>query len=96
MRPTSPSLPSGDAATTKDDDDHHGDLEQVAADASSSSSAPRPPPGPPLVYSHRFPLENGSLVVMQGTMQQHWKHQIPKEKLVTQSRISLTFRQLVF
>ncbi|GAA5957423.1 hypothetical protein JCM8115_006985 [Rhodotorula mucilaginosa] len=92
--PTSPSLPSGDAAPIKDDADQ-GAFEQVAAaDASSSNSAPPPPPS--LVYSHRFTLENGSLVVMQGTMQQHWKHQIPKEKLVTQSRISLTFRQLVF
>ncbi|POY72767.1 hypothetical protein BMF94_4175 [Rhodotorula taiwanensis] len=51
---------------------------------------------PPLRYSHRFVLENGSLVVMQGTMQQFWKHQVPKEKKVDKSRISLTFRQLVF
>ncbi|KAG0659200.1 hypothetical protein C6P46_005253 [Rhodotorula mucilaginosa] len=92
MRPTLPSPPppssASGVATVKDDDDHHGDV----TDASSRA----PPPPQPLVYSHRFTLENGSLVVMQGTMQQHWKHQIPKEKLVTQSRISLTFRQLVF
>ncbi|KWU42741.1 2OG-Fe(II) oxygenase [Rhodotorula sp. JG-1b] len=88
---------------------NHRDNRENRVIASLSLGAPRtfilthdkPPPlpsaqPPPSVYSHRFTLENGSLVVMQGTMQQHWKHQIPKEKLVTQSRISLTFRQLVF
>ncbi|GAA5849050.1 hypothetical protein JCM5353_004144 [Sporobolomyces roseus] len=49
-----------------------------------------------LLYYKKWMLENGSLVVMQGTTQQHWKHQIPKEAKVKNSRISLTFRQLVF
>ena len=34
---------------------------------------------------------------MQGAMQQHWKHEVPREKRTCKgSRISLTFRQLVF
>ena len=49
-----------------------------------------------LLYYKKWTLENGSLVVMQGQTQQHWKHQIPKEAKVKDSRISLTFRQLVF
>lgn len=52
--------------------------------------------GDDLLYYKKWMLENGSLVVMQGTTQQHWKHQIPKEAKVKNSRISLTFRQLVF
>ncbi|GAA5988379.1 hypothetical protein JCM10908_003538 [Rhodotorula pacifica] len=79
----------------------------VAAEFPASSTEPSssndgltptsdPPPPPPLLYSHRFVLDSGSLVVMQGTMQQFWKHQVPKEKKVEKCRISLTFRQLVF
>ncbi|GAA5869880.1 hypothetical protein JCM16303_001828 [Sporobolomyces ruberrimus] len=48
------------------------------------------------LYYKKWVLENGSLVVMQGSTQQSWKHQIPKEPKVKQGRISLTFRQLVF
>ncbi|GAA5962323.1 hypothetical protein JCM21900_003088 [Sporobolomyces salmonicolor] len=62
---------------------------------SSSPSAPASP-HPSLLYAHRFTLASGSLVVMQGATQQKWKHQIPKEAKVKGSRISLTFRQLVF
>ncbi|KAG8766801.1 hypothetical protein FRC20_007982 [Serendipita sp. 405] len=43
----------------------------------------------------RWPLKNGSLLVMQGDTQENWKHEIPKEPRVKQGRISLTFRQLV-
>ncbi|GAA6010529.1 hypothetical protein JCM11491_006982 [Sporobolomyces phaffii] len=48
------------------------------------------------LYYKKWILENGSLVVMQGETQAKWKHQIPKELKVKESRISLTFRQLVF
>jgi hypothetical protein len=48
------------------------------------------------LYYKKWLLENGSLVVMQGETQAKWKHQIPKEAKVKDSRISLTFRQLVF
>jgi alkylated DNA repair dioxygenase AlkB len=43
---------------------------------------------------HKISLENGSLIIMKGTTQQYWKHSIPKEKLIKEGRISLTFRQL--
>ncbi|KAG8982158.1 hypothetical protein FRC05_000300 [Tulasnella sp. 425] len=44
----------------------------------------------------KWVLANGSLLVMQGDTQRNWKHEIPKELKVTQGRISLTFRQLVY
>lgn len=44
---------------------------------------------------HDIILENGSLLLMKGTTQQFWKHQIPKSKKVTQSRINLTFRTII-
>jgi alkylated DNA repair dioxygenase AlkB len=37
-------------------------------------------------------LEHGSLLVMQGTTQHFWKHQIPKTSKPIGSRINLTFR----
>lgn len=37
-------------------------------------------------------LENGSLLIMKGTTQEFWKHQIPKSLKLTGSRINLTFR----
>ncbi len=39
-------------------------------------------------------LENGSLLLMSGTMQKNWKHQIPKTKKPLNSRINLTFRRI--
>ncbi|GAA5915449.1 hypothetical protein JCM6882_007895 [Rhodosporidiobolus microsporus] len=67
----------------------------------SPSSSPNAPPSAPLHYTHTLPLASGSLLVMQGRTQEKWKHQIPKEwgkktGKVTEGRISLTFRQLVF
>jgi len=43
---------------------------------------------------HKWTLANGSLLVMRGNTQDNWKHEIPKEARVKDSRISLTFRQL--
>jgi len=43
---------------------------------------------PQLEYS----LTPGSLIVMEGETQTFWKHSVPKELRVTQSRINLTFR----
>lgn len=37
-------------------------------------------------------LEHGSLLVMKGTTQQYWKHQIPKTAKQIGPRINLTFR----
>jgi len=37
-------------------------------------------------------LENGSLLLMKGTTQHFWKHQVPKTTKPVGSRINLTFR----
>jgi alkylated DNA repair dioxygenase AlkB len=40
-------------------------------------------------------LAEGSLLIMQGTMQEHWLHCIPKTSKVKGSRINLSFRQIL-
>lgn len=40
-------------------------------------------------------LEHGSLLVMKGTTQHFWKHQIPKTAKPIGSRINLTFRKII-
>ena len=37
-------------------------------------------------------LEHGSLLLMKGETQQHWKHSLPASKKITTPRINLTFR----
>lgn len=37
-------------------------------------------------------LENGSLLLMKGTTQHFWKHQVPKTSKAVEPRINLTFR----
>jgi alkylated DNA repair dioxygenase AlkB len=39
-------------------------------------------------------LENGSLLIMRGATQRHWKHSLPKALRVREARINLTFRQI--
>jgi alkylated DNA repair dioxygenase AlkB len=41
-----------------------------------------------------FQVGNGTLIIMAGTMQQFWKHEIPKTKENVGERINLTFRQI--
>lgn len=41
-----------------------------------------------------FDLSHGSLLIMGGALQAHWKHQIPKSKKVQDPRVNLTFRKL--
>lgn len=41
---------------------------------------------------HKILLEHGSLLLMQGTTQHHWEHQIPKTSKKIGERINLTFR----
>lgn len=41
---------------------------------------------------HKILLENGSLLLMKGTTQHYWKHEIPKTKKKVGERINLTFR----
>lgn len=40
-------------------------------------------------------LEDGSLLLMQGTTQKNWLHSLPKSKKVQEPRINLTFRNIV-
>jgi alkylated DNA repair dioxygenase AlkB len=41
-----------------------------------------------------FRVGNGTLIVMAGTMQQFWKHEVPKTKHDVGERINLTFRNI--
>jgi len=40
-------------------------------------------------------LASGSLLLMQGTTQTHWIHQLPKSKKIKDPRLNLTFRQMI-
>lgn len=40
-------------------------------------------------------LEHGSLLVMQGSMQTHWLHSLPKTKKIKTPRVNLTFRKML-
>ncbi len=40
-------------------------------------------------------LGNGSLLVMSGVIQHHWKHALPKTKKVRTPRMNLTFRNII-
>lgn len=41
-----------------------------------------------------FPLGHGTLLIMAGTMQQFWKHEVPKTTQIVGERINLTFRMI--
>ncbi len=43
---------------------------------------------------YKILLEPGSLLIMQGSTQHHWLHQIPKSKKALGPRINLTFRSI--
>jgi alkylated DNA repair dioxygenase AlkB len=45
--------------------------------------------GDPIEYE----LSHGSLLIMSGSVQEHWKHSIPKAAGVKDGRINLTFRK---
>lgn len=42
-----------------------------------------------------FPVGHGTLIIMAGTMQKFWKHEIPKTKEPVSERINLTFREII-
>jgi alkylated DNA repair dioxygenase AlkB len=42
-----------------------------------------------------FALPHGSLLVMGGTSQHHWRHGVPKTKKPVGPRINLTFRRII-
>lgn len=37
-------------------------------------------------------LEDGSVLIMAGELQQYWKHQVPIQRKIKEPRINLTFR----
>lgn len=43
---------------------------------------------------YRLQLEHGSLLLMEGPMQHHWLHQVPKTRRPVLPRINLTFRNI--
>lgn len=45
--------------------------------------------------THTTLLQHGSLLVMQGTTQDHWLHRLPPSKKVHTPRVNLTFRTVV-
>jgi alkylated DNA repair dioxygenase AlkB len=40
-------------------------------------------------------LEDGSVLIMAGELQQYWKHQIPVQRKIKEPRINLTFRVML-
>lgn len=40
-------------------------------------------------------LESGSLLLMRGTLQQHFRHGVPKQPAIEAPRINLTFRRIL-
>lgn len=45
--------------------------------------------------TQKLPLPSGSLLLMQGETQQHWRHGIAKQRRHCGARINLTFRKVV-
>lgn len=45
--------------------------------------------------SLNFQLETGSLLLMEGEIQEYWQHRLPVRKKVLQPRINLTFRSII-
>lgn len=40
-------------------------------------------------------LEDGSVLIMAGELQQYWKHQVPVQRKIKEPRINLTFRVMI-
>ncbi|MFQ3575017.1 MAG: alpha-ketoglutarate-dependent dioxygenase AlkB [Cytophagales bacterium] len=45
--------------------------------------------------THSLSLESGSLLLMSGSTQEYWLHEIPKEPKILGARINLTFRFII-
>lgn len=76
--------------------DAEKDLQKNGAIGSMSFGAERK-----FVFKHKetketasIILEHGSLLVMKGTTQSNWLHQLPPMKRITRPRINLTFRTI--
>jgi alkylated DNA repair dioxygenase AlkB len=44
---------------------------------------------------HEWRLASGSLLLMEGKLQRHWQHQLPRALRVQDARINLTFRNIL-
>ncbi len=44
--------------------------------------------------TRNYRVAHGTLIIMGGTMQQFWKHEVPKTSMPVGERINLTFRQI--
>ncbi|WP_119009631.1 alpha-ketoglutarate-dependent dioxygenase AlkB family protein [Vibrio superstes] len=42
-----------------------------------------------------FLLKEGALLIMAGELQEYWQHSVPKTTKISQSRINLTFRNVI-
>jgi alkylated DNA repair dioxygenase AlkB len=42
----------------------------------------------------RLPLESGSLLLMRGPTQRHWRHGVDKQTTPCGPRVNLTFRRI--
>ncbi|MSP57503.1 MAG: alpha-ketoglutarate-dependent dioxygenase AlkB [Flavobacteriales bacterium] len=49
------------------------------------------------IPEHKFSIDlpSGSLLIMQGDLQDHWLHQLPAQKRIIEPRINLTFRNII-
>lgn len=43
----------------------------------------------------RLPLHHGSILLMKGSTQKYWRHQLPKDPTVDEARVNLTFRKII-
>lgn len=52
---------------------------------------------PPLARATKLDLDlsDGSLLIMRGALQRHYRHGVPKQPLIQAARINLTFRQIL-
>ena len=44
---------------------------------------------------YRIELNSGMLIVMSGSIQEYWLHQVPQQKTIKEQRINLTFRRVI-
>jgi alkylated DNA repair dioxygenase AlkB len=42
----------------------------------------------------QLPLAHGSLLIMKGSLQSNWQHQVPKQRKIPEGRLNLTFRRI--
>lgn len=46
-------------------------------------------------HQMEFQLDDGSLLLMAGTVQTHWRHSVPRTRKPAAPRINLTFRRII-